>query len=424
MGTFGGGLSKAERDANGTITRWKQYIHQPDNPRSLSHNYIWALLETRNNADSAQTPPNTPPSGKNISRTFQTRLWIGTDDGTVSEFHRESGTFTHHKYQRLEKSVNAPIQTLYQDRKGRIWVGTWGVYRQRVRTLEKCNRELQHLVDERTAEIRRQIALLDEQAKEIQMVNVAMSEKNQALEESNTKLAEADSFKTRILSIAARDLKNPLVSITGFSEIMLFDLTETNPHLPMVQAIARSSEQMLDLINNILDASAIEMGKIQLHEEIFDFGYVCVSASESHQYAAELKSQTLHFDTDYHCMVRDDQKRLTQVADNLVSNAIKYSPSGADIRISVKKNHAFTWFSVQDQGPGLTNDDKEKLFGFFQRLSARPTGNESSNGVGLAIVKQIVELHGGRVWAESEYGQGSTFIIEMPLVQEGISDEE
>ncbi len=301
--------------------------------------------------------------------------------------------------------------------------GVWGVYRQRVRTFEKRNRELQHLVDERTAEIRRQMALLDEQAKEIQMVNVAMSQKNHALEESNTKLAEADSFKTRILSIAAHDLKNPLVSITGFSEIMLFDLTETNPHLPMVQAIARSSERMLDLINNILDASAIEMGKIQLREEIFDFGYVCVSASESHQYAAELKSQTLHFNTDYYCMVRGDQKRLTQVADNLVSNAIKYSPSGADIRISVKKNHAFTRFSVQDQGPGLTNDDKEKLFGFFQRLSARPTGNESSNGVGLAIVKQIVELHGGRVWAESEYGQGSTFIVEMPLVQEGISDE-
>ncbi len=99
--------------------------------------------------------------------------------------------------------------------------------------------------------------------------------------------------------------------------------------------------------------------------------------------------------------------------DNLVSNAIKYSPLGKTIWVTVQRQGPIVQFRVRDEGPGLTDDDKKKLFGKFQRLSALPTDNESSTGLGLSIVKQIVEMHNGQVWAESEAGQGSTFIIEL-----------
>lgn len=295
----------------------------------------------------------------------------------------------------------------------------WSMYRNRVRSIERRNRELQRLVDERTVEIRRQITLLDSQAREIQEVNAVLALKNTALEESNGKLAEADRFKTRILSIAAHDLKNPLGAIIGFAELVLSELEPSSRFLPMMEAMSRSAAGMLDLIKNILDLSAVEMGRMELSKEVVDFAYVCVNASEPHAMAAEQKSQSIIFDVESSCMVYADIVRLGQVVDNLVSNAVKYSPFGAEIRISVKRNHAFSRLEVRDQGPGLTEEDRSKLFGFFQRLSARPTGNESSNGVGLAIVKQIVELHGGRVWAESVLGSGSTFIVEMPLVNQG-----
>lgn len=291
----------------------------------------------------------------------------------------------------------------------------YGVYRRRVHSIEARNQELQMLVDERTIEIRRQMVLLDEQAKTIKEANTAITAKNHVLEETNIKLAEADSFKTRMLSIAAHDLKNPLASIMGFADLILSEIPSNGRLQTMVQSISRSSEKMLDLISNLLDASALELGRMELDTEPMNFAYICINASEVYYAAAEQKQQKLYMEADSDCYIIGDAKRIAQVVDNLVSNAIKYSPFGADIRIGVRKNHAFVHFSVQDQGPGLSDEDKSKLFGLFQRLSAQPTGTESSNGVGLAIVKQIVELHGGRVWAESEYGRGSTFIVEMPL---------
>jgi len=109
-----------------------------------------------------------------------------------------------------------------------------------------------------------------------------------------------------------------------------------------------------------------------------------------------------------------DWRRIVQVIDNLLSNAVKYSPFDTQMFVHLQKSGDLIRLEVRDEGPGLTEEDKQKLFGFFQRLSARPTGGESSSGVGLSSVKKIVELHGGRVWAESLYGDGTTFVVELP----------
>ena len=134
---------------------------------------------------------------------------------------------------------------------------------------------------------------------------------------------------------------------------------------------------------------------------------------------AEKKSQTIELDLAQNCLAELDIERMREVFENLVSNAVKYSPKGKRIQVSLMQASEETVrIAVKDEGQGLTEADKEKLFGKFQRLSARPTGGESSTGLGLSIVKQLVELHGGKVWAESEgKDNGATFFVELPLLK-------
>ena len=103
-----------------------------------------------------------------------------------------------------------------------------------------------------------------------------------------------------------------------------------------------------------------------------------------------------------------------QVLENLVSNAVKYSPPGKNIFVRLKRHAEAVRVEVQDEGPGLSAEDQKKLFGKFARLSAKPTGGEHSTGLGLSIVKKMVEAMNGRVWCESELGRGATFIVEFP----------
>jgi signal transduction histidine kinase len=133
--------------------------------------------------------------------------------------------------------------------------------------------------------------------------------------------------------------------------------------------------------------------------------------------SAEQKEQSITMQLPPECVIKGDEARLRQVIENLISNAIKFSPHGTKINVclTASDEKGLVRFSVQDEGPGLTDDDKSKVFGHFQKLSARPTGDEHSSGIGLAIVKQIVELHGGHIAVESEVGKGATFVVELPM---------
>ena len=119
-------------------------------------------------------------------------------------------------------------------------------------------------------------------------------------------------------------------------------------------------------------------------------------------------------------MTQIDELRMAEAVDNLINNAIKFSPMGTEVSISLEYRAGDpdrVVLQVRDQGPGLTEEDKTKVFGAYQRLLAQPTGNETSTGLGLSIVKQMVELHGGSVWVDSQPGSGATFGIEIPLVE-------
>ncbi|HYF04138.1 MAG TPA: ATP-binding protein [Patescibacteria group bacterium] len=231
-------------------------------------------------------------------------------------------------------------------------------------------------------------------------------------------LKEANELKSELMGIASHDLKNPLGAVIGLSKI-LKDESENNEQREMAGQICELSAHMLKLVTGLLNSSAAESGKLELKLEFTDMYELASAIVYQNQHQAESKGQTLNLalDDGDEFFVNADAMRLREAMENLVSNGIKYSPAEALITIRLLKHNGKIRFEVKDQGPGLTREDMEKLFGKFRKLTAKPTGGESSTGLGLYISKQIVELHGGTVFAESKAGHGAIFVIEIPSVE-------
>jgi len=235
--------------------------------------------------------------------------------------------------------------------------------------------------------------------------------------QTNAQLEQENEIKIKLLSIVAHDLRNPLTSILGLARLLLSGALSKPNASELVEMIITASDNMYRLISDLLDNTALQLGKLELSLQIMDIAELCKDMTEQYQVAAERKGQRIAGTYELECTISGDWRRIVQMIDNLMSNAIKYSPFDTQIFVRVFKTQSMVRLEIRDEGPGLTEEDKQKIFGFFQRLSARPTGGESSSGVGLSSVKKIVELHGGRVWVESLYGEGSTFIVELPFVQ-------
>jgi signal transduction histidine kinase len=231
---------------------------------------------------------------------------------------------------------------------------------------------------------------------------------------------QASRLKTELLSIAAHDLKNPLGAIIGYAELIMLQTPKDALAYQPADRIHKTAEQMQQIINNLLESMTIESGNLNLDIRRVDLAAVAELVVERNRPQAERKSQTLRLSAEPDCIAAVDEARIQEVVDNLINNAIKYSPQARSIWVGVARRDALIRLSVQDEGPGLTAEDQRRLFGKFERLSARPTGGESATGLGLAIVKLLVDLHGGSVWAESGgLHTGSTFVVELPAALPG-----
>jgi signal transduction histidine kinase len=261
---------------------------------------------------------------------------------------------------------------------------------------------------------------------ELSKLNAELNEARQKAEIERQAAEQANMFKTELLGIAAHDLQNPLQSIMGFA-MLIAEKVENQPETKiMAETITRSAKRMLGIITDLLKTTAIDSGSIVLEKSLIDLSALLHTVAENNQQLAQRKSQRLEVSLEPQLFAEVDSKRMYEVFENLLSNAIKYSPEGKTIWVSSIKVGGYATseqqapanrlrVTIRDEGQGLTEDDMQKLFGRFQRLSARPTGGESSTGLGLSIVKKIVELHGGKVWAESEgKDKGSAFFVELP----------
>jgi len=221
--------------------------------------------------------------------------------------------------------------------------------------------------------------------------------------------------KNEFLGIAAHDLKNPLSTISGYTSLLLEDEEmDAAERREVHKKVLLASQRMILLIKNLLDVNAIEQGEVKLHVIALDLAALARDVHESFREKAAKKSQPLRLEGDRFLPVRADRDALIHVLDNLVSNAVKYSPSGKPIVVTLSQGPLGGRCAVKDEGPGLSAEDQRKLFGKFARLSARPTGGEHSTGLGLSIVKRMVEAMGGKVWCESALGAGSTFGVDLP----------
>ena len=250
--------------------------------------------------------------------------------------------------------------------------------------------------------------------------HLALKQTQDELRRRNLELAEAIQLKNRLLSIAAHDLKNPLSAVSGFAAMLQRNSgVQADVDAPeMVNFIARAAGRMNQLIGELLDTAALEMGRMELILSNCEPQLLLYEVLLDNRPLAEKKDQSLEV-SGSSSSIQADPRRLKQIFDNLVSNAIKYSPNGAKIQVSMIDQPDTLEIRVSDQGPGFSAADRDQLFGYFQRLSARPTGGEVSTGVGLAIVKQIAELHHGEIRLEHSSPQGSTFLVSLPRQSAG-----
>lgn len=235
------------------------------------------------------------------------------------------------------------------------------------------------------------------------------------LEERNYELQATNELKNKFIGMAAHDLRNPLASIRGFSEILLEgELSEEQRDFLTI--INTNSSHMLKLVHDLLDVSVIESRKLELDLQPVSLGTLVRERIAVFKGLAQHKGSRLvatmgNDETDV-CQL--DIGRGIQVIDNLLSNAIKFSPPDSTISVTEQIDNQHVCISVKDEGPGLSEEDQTSMFQDFKKLSAKPTGDESSTGLGLAIVKRIVEAHKGEIRVESELGKGANFIFRLP----------
>ena len=232
------------------------------------------------------------------------------------------------------------------------------------------------------------------------------------------KLEGLNNFKTRILGIAAHDLRNPLYVISaGIRFLLDSNLQEklNEQQFSLLRNAYKSSNEISELLNNLLDFSKIESGKMELHAGKHDFNLLVEQKVEANRLLARGKNISLKHSLAPLPAFDFDAIKITQVINNLLTNAVKFSPKGSTIHIATRQDGEFAEFSVRDSGPGISPEDQKFLFNEFKTLSAKSTAGEKTTGLGLNIAKSFVEMHGGEIGVASEPGKGATFLFRIPI---------
>lgn len=248
---------------------------------------------------------------------------------------------------------------------------------------------------------------LEEKNRELELAFVQLEQKNRELE-------EASLAKTQILATATHELKTPLTSIVGYVDRMLMRQDSVGwlnqKQQRYLEAVRKNAHRLKALVDDLLDVSRIEAGVLDLRPIDLDIRAEIedVVQSMNHQLTDRNMEVALDLPPDLG-KVRADRLRFSQIMSNLLSNACKYSPTGSTLRVAASEDFHRVQIDVADNGVGISNDDLSKLFTKFFRADNSPTREVSGYGLGLYIVRHLVEAHGGTIWADSELGKGTSF---------------
>jgi signal transduction histidine kinase len=261
----------------------------------------------------------------------------------------------------------------------------------------------------------RERAMLDAIAAEQELQAYALE-----LEEVNQKLKDANQMKDSFLSIASHELKTPITSIRGQAQLMLRRLSKQQEPSPEMAAVSTTLEKinvqtdrLTSLINDLMDVSSIRTGKLALRKQQCDIRELCRQVVDDQRL---LTDRTIQLDLPPEPIeMQVDCDRLSQVLVNLVSNAIKYSPEKSAVEVCVRRVGNKVIIKVRDHGRGIAKNQIKHIFDAFYRTPEAEKSSQRGLGLGLAISKDIVERHNGRIWCESEPNKGSTFCVELPI---------
>ncbi len=244
----------------------------------------------------------------------------------------------------------------------------------------------------------------------------------QEQEKRNKQVGDLVHEKQQLIGLVSHDLKGPFNRI--FALIQLMEITSenlTNEQREYLGKIHQIVADGLGMIRNLLDNRRLEDKGIDLTPEPLNLANLIGSLIKNYRTLSEKKKIKIHFEATQQATVLADKLYVYRIFENLISNALKFSPENRNIYVTVTEKSDKVVIAVKDEGPGISHDDQKKLYQKFQRLSARPTGGESSTGLGLAIVKALVEKMGSELICESEEGQGTTFTVKMEKSAEPVS---
>lgn len=237
------------------------------------------------------------------------------------------------------------------------------------------------------------------------------------LENHSNSLMRLNQEKNEFLGITAHDLKNPLSAILGVAALVKEsseDITQTEL-LEYMELVENSSNTMFQLISNLLDVNLIESGRVDLNINSVDITQIAEHILETYLYRAQQKDISYQFEIpEKPAYLLTDAHLVHQIIDNLVSNALKYSPLHKKVTLKIQEQEEWLTCAIQDEGLGLSETDQQKLFNKFTRLTPKPTAGEHSTGLGLFIVKKLVDMLGGKIQCFSELGKGTCFEVRLP----------
>ncbi|MBZ0201783.1 MAG: HAMP domain-containing histidine kinase [Ignavibacteria bacterium] len=244
--------------------------------------------------------------------------------------------------------------------------------------------------------------------------NISLKRALSEVNELNSKLESMHLEKNDFMTVVVHDLKNPLQNIYSSIRLLNNDSFDTISKRELTENISLQADRMHNLINRLLDYKAIEEGNIKVQNSNFRPEELCRDIAGNMAHMAEKKGLKFNYENDLNgSTIESDYSILYQIIENLVSNAIKFSPLNKNIYIKTTEHNGLPAIIIQDEGPGFTKGDMKKVFSNFAKLSAQPTANEHSTGLGLSIVKKLCDFINAEVLLESEEGNGAKFILKF-----------
>jgi signal transduction histidine kinase/ligand-binding sensor domain-containing protein/DNA-binding response OmpR family regulator len=312
----------------------------------------------------------------------------------------------------------------------------FSIYRFRVRQLKTREKELGTLVELRTRDLKERNLELEKARQNIQHSKELIETKNQQLEEQSEKLKEMDEIKSRFFANISHEFRTPLTLLMGPLEQMIAACSEDEKEKKRkLTLMLRNAQRLLRLINQLLELSKLDSGKMKLQAEKINIISFLKGIIDSFRFMAQQKELELAFHPETE--IEDitlyiDPRKMEDVMSNLLVNAFKFTPPGGKITVSVKRNltteenfpEGYVEISVCDTGPGIPGEQLIHIFDRFYQADATYEYHEKGSGIGLALSKELVELHHGAIEAGSREGEGSTFIIRLSLGSEHLAPDE